>query len=181
VKAALLPLCLFAACSTVPVGEQAWPTNSYDIASPSYSDEVGAGGGGESTEESEEEEPLNLIAIFTGYTTERGEGGGTLGIEYERRINSWLGVGILGEVVFGSHPASVFAAGVYLRPTEDLAVVVMPGVEFEDEEDGRFLMRLGLNYHLWRSGSFGVVPGVYADFFRGSTAFVAGLNFVWEF
>jgi len=162
----------------MPEAVHPWPSDPLPAALLAEEEDYG---GSPAAETPEPEEFKNIVGVFGGYTTERNEGGGTVGLEYERRLNPWLGFGAFGEVIAGSHPASVFGAGVYLRPTEKFAFVVMPGVEFERGETGRFMTRLGVIYDLWQSGRTIVVPGAYVDLFRGSAAFVVGLSLAWEF
>ena len=167
-----------ACCSSHPAARH-WPIDPRPAVTVAETGEAG-GASGESTAVLEEE-LKNIVGLFGGYTTERGEGGATVGLEYERRINSWLGVGAFGEVIAGDHAASAFGAGVYLRPTAKAAFVVMPGVEFERGESAQFMTRVGAIYDLWKSGRTILVPAVYVDLFRGRAAFVVGVSLAWEF
>jgi len=170
-------LCLAAACSSTHRSTDPWPVDAPLVASLVHSEDEG----GSPRNESDETKKKNILAVFGGYTTERGEGGGTVGIDYERKLNSWLGVGGFAELVAGSHPASAFGAGCFFRPTEKFVIVVAPGVEFAHGESGRFLTRLGCVYDLWKWDDMLIAPAVYVDIFRGSAAFVLGFNFAWEF
>jgi len=166
------------ACSSPREAAHSWPV---DLRPAVVLEEPEEFGGGEPAEAEEPDEYRNLTAVFVGYTTERGEGGATLGLEYERRVNSWLGLGAFGEVVYGDHPASAFGGGVYLRPTEKFAFVVMPAIEFQNGQSGEFMLRAGAIYDLWQSGRTILVPAVYVDLFRDTTAFVLGFSLAWEF
>ena len=176
-RVALLLLSLLACCSSHSAARR-WaidPPAAFMLAE----EEDGGGHGGGTT--TEHEDLKNIVGVFGGYTTDRGEGGATLGLEYERRINSWLGVGCFGEVIAGDHTASAFGAGVYLRPTAKAAFVVMPGVEFERGESAQFMTRVGVIYDVWKSGRTILVPAVYVDLFRDRAAFIVGLSLAWEF
>jgi len=176
-RVSLLLVSLLACCSSHSAARR-WAIDAPAAVMLAEEDDGGFPTGETTTEP---DELKNIVGVFGGYTTERGEGGATLGLEYERRINSWLGVGVFGEVIAGDHAASAFGAGVYLRPTEKFAFVVMPGVEFERGESAQFMTRVGAIYDLWKSGRTILVPAVYVDLFRGRAAFVVGLSLAWEF
>jgi len=182
-KSILSILCLVAACSSIHRSTQASQGGTPLVSPLAYFGEGGGAFHAETAESVETAEPeeKNILAVFAGYTSERGEGGVTIGLDYERRINSWLGIGGFGEVVLGSDPASAFGVGPYFRPIEKLVLVVAPGIEFERGDSGRAMLRLGGAYDLWEWNGMTIAPAAYADVFRDSVALVFGFNFAWGY
>ena len=117
--------------------------------------------------EVEEEFKHHEIAIFLGYTSERGEGGATIGLDYAYWFNERFGVGPFFDYVTGEVDAFAFGAGVWVRPLNRLSALsfyVAPGVDIAHEEkhgtdEGRSweasaLLRLGAAYGwAWGGGS----------------------------
>ena len=167
---------LLAGCASRQGPELEWPRHHALLAAESETANVA-----DAQDARPEPEGRNEVILFTGYTTERGDGGFTVGLTYKRQINDWLGVVAFGEAILQHEPAYVFGLGPAFVPVENLTLVSLIGVELEHGESGEGLVRLGGSYRI--SGLWGaeVKPGVFVDLFRGHAAFVIGLEFGWDF
>jgi hypothetical protein len=92
-------------------------------------------------EEAEAGHHANHIALFTGATTENVEGGTSssfsLGLDYERRLSTLIGLGIGGEVVFeGDEREGLLGVLLNFHATRGLILGFGPGVEFAKERLG---------------------------------------------
>jgi hypothetical protein len=122
--------------------------------------------------ESNRENNPNAIALFIGVTRETRESGIALGIEYERRLNSSFGIGVLAEHTFGDLDFWVYAVP-FVYHTGRWAFFVAPGVE--DSRDGtESLVRLGGIYE-YELGTWHIAPQLNVDFVGGSTVPVFGI------
>jgi len=143
--------------------------------------------------EGEEEFKRHEIALFLGYTAERGEGGPTIGLDYTYWINERFGVGPFVDFVAGEIDAFALGAGVWFRPFRragDLSLYVAPGLDIvhEEEHDGerswevKALLRLGVVYGFDAGGGIRLVPSFYLDVFSpDEQAYVVGLTIAREF
>lgn len=148
----------------------------------------------------------NHIALFVGASTRTGEApeggsrtGFTIGLDYERRLTSVIGLGLLVDYVPGEIGRAVLlAVPLYLRPVGGLGLTLAPGVEFEEEEaeeletrssetedahtSTNFAFRLGAFYSFPLTSMFSLVPQFNADFISGGdTTLVYGLSFGFGF
>lgn len=123
------------------------------------------------------EESEYVLEFFFGYTTERADGGPTIGIDYSRHIARTWGMSAFAEVVALSSPAAVIGVGPHFRPTHKIVLVALPGIEFEGGGHREFLMRLGGKIDLWETGSIEFAPVFYVDLFLEDEAYIFGLNF----
>jgi len=132
--------------------------------------------------EAEDDEKLYTLLSggFVGYTTERGTGGVTVGIDLGYRLNSWFGFTAFGEIIAKSEPAAAFGLGPAFRPYKELVLIVAPGIEIEEGGHVSFLTRLGGTYE-FEFGKWVIAPALYADVFRGKTVWVYGLAFSYDF
>ena len=142
--------------------------------------------------EEEEEFPLHEVAVFFGYTWERGKGGATLGVDYSYWFNERIGIGPFIDYVDGDVTALAAGAGVWFRPFpgfETLGFYVAPGFDYADEEEHeetiwefRALLRLGMTAGFDIGSGLRIVPAFYWDIiFDGKQAYVLGLNIAKEF
>ena len=117
----------------------------------------------------------NLLALFVGVTHEgRNENGLTLGIEYERRLNEFFGVGVLVEHSFGDLDFWVYAVP-FAYHTGRWKFYIAPGVE--DGDHGReSLVRLGGEY-AYEVGAWEISPQLDVDFVDGDQVLVLGVSF----
>jgi len=117
----------------------------------------------------------HVASLFVGGSSERGEGGVTLGAEYAYRFRPKWSVGAFGEYTAGHLDATALGAAVFFFPIEPLALMAGPGVEFENGH-AEALLRLGGAYE-FTVGEIILAPGVYLDFVNGGRkVIVAGLN-----
>jgi len=79
-----------------------------------------------------ESDENNRLSILVGVTSEtRRDKGLTLGLEYERRLDATLGVGLVAEHVFGDLDFSIFAVPLFFH-TGRWKFLIAPGVEDSD-------------------------------------------------
>jgi hypothetical protein len=132
------------------------------------------------------------IALFLGYTSERAEGGPTIGLDYAYWFNERVGVGPFVDYVAGEIEAVALGAGIWFRPfrrAEGLAFYVAPGIDITNEkEDGKrsweasALLRLGGTYGFDIGRGLRLMPSFYMDLIApDKQAFVIGLSIGREF
>jgi hypothetical protein len=116
----------------------------------------------------------NLVAVFIGVAAEeRRESGLALGLEYERRLNSKFGIGVLAEHTFGDIDANVYALPLAFH-TGPWKFYVAPGIE--DSELGKEnLLRVGGEYG-FEVGHWEVSPQIDIDFVDGDSIYVIGVT-----
>lgn len=142
--------------------------------------------------EEEEEFKRHEVAVFVGFTAERGEGGPTIGLDYTYWINERFGVGPFVDYVAGELQALAFGAGVWFRPfgrVQDLAFSVAPGMDITREEEhgetsweASALLRLGVVYGFSVGRGFRLLPSFYVDLIApDKQAYVMGLSIAKEF
>ena len=123
-----------------------------------------------------EEHEKHKASLFTGWVTERGEGGIAVGVDYEYRINNALGVGGVADYVAGDLASFLFGVGAFIHPIDHLVVVVAPAVELADGE-GRFALRVGGSYEFELGKNFTLGPALYVDIIEGGdVALVMGAD-----
>ncbi len=128
---------------------------------------------GESSEHGDESK--NEIAVFLGATHEgRRDNSGAVGLEYERRLNETLGIGVLAEFTAGDSGFWVYAIPVTFH-SDRWKFVVAPGVEYADGQTEQ-LLRLGAGYEL-ESGDVKITPSLNLDFVGGDVVLVVGVTF----
>jgi hypothetical protein len=164
-----------AACASTPAAAP-WPTHAA-LSDPVVSGEGeirAEGGSGEETEH-ESKVGTHVASLFVGGSSERGEGGFTIGAEYAYRFHPKWAAGAFGEYTAGDLDAVALGPAVFFFPIEPLALMAGPGVEFVDGE-AEALLRVGAAYE-FEVGEVILAPGVYVDFVNGGTqVIVAGLN-----
>jgi len=174
VRCGILALVL-AACASTPAAAP-WPPHS------ALSDPVVSGEGEVRVEEEpggkaepESKVGSHVASLFVGGSSERGEGGFTVGAEYAYRFRPKWSVGAFGEYTAGSLDAVALGAAVFFFPIEPLALMAGPGVEFEDGA-AEALLRVGAAYE-FEVGEIILAPGVYVDIVNGGRkVIIAGLN-----
>ncbi|MEE8106500.1 MAG: hypothetical protein V3T86_13270 [Planctomycetota bacterium] len=124
----------------------------------------------------EHEEGEYVLEFFFGYTTERADGGPTVGVDYSRHIARTWGMSAFAEVVALSSPVAVIGFGPHFRPTHKIVLVALPGIEFKSGGHQEFLLRVGGKIDLWETGSIEFAPAFYVDLFLEEEAYVIGLN-----
>jgi hypothetical protein len=164
-----------AACAATPPADP-WPLHSA-LSDPvvSAEGEVRAEGEPGAKTEPESKVGTHVASLFVGGSSERGEGGFTIGAEYAYRFRPKWSVGAFGEYTAGDLDAVALGAAVFFFPIEPLALMAGPGVEFEDG-DAEALLRVGAAWE-FEVGKVILAPGVYVDFVNGGRkVIIAGLN-----
>ena len=121
-----------------------------------------------------ETSPHHLSALVgTTYTKECGNAF-TLGIDYEYRLNDFLGVGFVAEYAFEDLDAYTYLLVADLHITNNFIAQIGPGVEFHGSHKME-VARLGFLYEFETSG-FTISPQLHYDYHRNhKSAVVAGL------
>ena len=121
-----------------------------------------------------ETSPHHLSALVgTTYTKECGNAF-TLGIDYEYRLNDFLGVGFVAEYAFEDLDAYTYLLVADLHITNNFIAQIGPGVEFHGSHKME-VARLGFLYEFEVSG-FTISPQLHYDYHRNhKSAVVAGL------
>ena len=115
----------------------------------------------------------NMLSLFVGITDEtRRDRGATLGLEYERRLDATLGVGLVAEHVFGDLDFTIFAVPLFIH-TGRWKFLIAPGVE-DSDLGTEFLLRIGGDY-AFEVGRWEIGPGIDVDFVDGDVVPVVGV------
>ena len=129
-----------------------------------------------STQEHDLEE--NEIDVFVGLAHEGWDDGVAIGVEYERRIDESLGLGLLVEHTYGDFDTWVYAVPLTLH-VEEWKFVLAPGIE---DRNGRSenLVRVAVGYE-FETSKVNMTPTFNDDFVDDETVFVLGISFGWPF
>jgi hypothetical protein len=141
----------------------------------------------------EHETHRNNVGVFVGITAggeEEGGGkedaSGTIGIEYERKLSRWLGIGVVAEFVGGQRRDHVWVLPLTISPGRRAKFVVGAGWErssgsevFAGETEP--LVRLGFMYEFDVLPGNHVSPGLNVDFVDGETLVIVGATIGWGF
>jgi hypothetical protein len=120
----------------------------------------------------------NEIAIFVGIAQEGRDDGLAVGVEYERRIDESLGLGLLVEHTFGDINTWVFAVPLTLH-VDEWKFVLAPGIEDRDGHSEN-LVRIAVGYG-FETSKVKMTPTFNVDFVDDETIFVLGVAFGWPF
>jgi hypothetical protein len=154
----------------------------------------------EHNEETHKVEHKNAAALFVGTTIIKPSGFNlpTIGLEYVREVNYFLGIGIITEVEIGSHivqknedgsaeteverkGAFLVLPAVYVRLLKGLVLSGGYGVEFEDNEN-LGLLKVSLGYELFlEHPRWIIVPSISWDHTKHFDGLVYGVNFGYVF
>jgi hypothetical protein len=133
----------------------------------------------ETSAEETPEDKKNTLALLLGGTFEaRRENGFTVGLEYERRLNATVGVGIAGEHVFGDLDFTIVVLPVFFH-TGSWKFLVGPGIE-DGDTSSEFMVRFGGAYEFDVSGWI-IAPGMDFDLVAGDVVPVIGVAIGKEF
>jgi hypothetical protein len=127
-----------------------------------------------------ERERHNSFSVFVGNTQNGSENGATIGLGYERRLNSLVGVGAFLERAGGDFGVVAVGVPVILHPHAGWAFKLAPGVEFDDGSRS-LLLRAGLSYDFEVVPRWSIAPEFNADFVDGETELVYGVSVAYEF
>jgi len=116
----------------------------------------------------------NHLAIFNGVTTnlEHESSAYTMGIDYEFRFSSYIGLGILGESIFAEQNELIAGIPIFFHPCNNAKIITAPMLLFaeeiiegstETEMVSSFSLRIGAGYdfHIWK---LSVGPSINFDF-----------------
>ncbi len=154
-----------------------------------------------SHEEGEAGHHANHMAVFVGATTENVEDGTSssfsLGLDYERRLSTWIGLAIGGELVFeGDEREGLLGVLLNFHATRGLILGFGPGVEFakerpeehegdasagsaeeSSESETEAVFRAGGLYEFEVGRRYTVAPTFYVDMISGKRpVYVWGLS-----
>jgi outer membrane scaffolding protein for murein synthesis (MipA/OmpV family) len=124
----------------------------------------------------------NVVAAFVGMTSEeRREKALTYGVEYERRLSSSIGLGLILEHASGDLDFTIVAVP-FAYHNGHWKLYAAPGVEYSnDNYETEFLMRLGVEYAFEIGKGFELSPQVDVDFVDGEVVTVIGLTLGYGF
>ena len=119
-------------------------------------------------------------ALFIGNTQNDGsEHGLSVGMEYEYRINQWLGLGGLVEYAAGDFEHLLIAIPLFIHPYEDWLFAVAAGTKIhKDEEENKgkrdWLVRTSVGYQFQFGEKYSITPAFHVDFSEHETLFIYG-------
>ena len=117
----------------------------------------------------------NTLAMFVGIAYEsQDENGAAIGIEYERRINKYFGIGALAEYSSGDLDSWVYVVP-FAYHHERWKFYVAPGVE-DSEHGNEALLRLGVEY-AFEVGGWELSPQLDVDLVDNKEVWVLGVTF----
>jgi len=123
---------------------------------------------------------LNTTECFLGASFGDGDGGFTIGVNYERRLSELIGAGFFYENTMGGDDRWTIGVPVFFHPHEGWRFVVAPGMQRKDG-DTDFLLRGGVGYEFELDNSWILVPQFNLDFTDGDTICVAGASIGYRF
>ncbi len=125
----------------------------------------------------------NVVGVFLGMTSEeRREQALTYGIEYERRLSSSAGLGIILEHADEESLNFTIVAVPFAYHNGHWKLYAAPGAEYAEElGETVFLMRLGVEYGFEIGNNFELSPQVDVDFVDGEVVTVIGLTLGYGF
>jgi hypothetical protein len=124
---------------------------------------------------------LNRVSLFLDQTAEGDEREFTPGVEYERHLDHYWGVGGFLEHFDGEDDYLYLAFSVLYHPVPEVGFSLSPGVQFLGDEN-RFAVRAGTNYEFELAEPWTFGPAVYVEFIEGGArASVIGLALSYNF
>jgi hypothetical protein len=119
------------------------------------------------------------LAVFLGGTTNKDGNAVTFGADYQYRLTSVTGIGVLVDHAAGVMKSTVFGAALWLH-LKQWQLTLAPGIEFADIET-KAVFRVGLEYEFELPPNFSISPAVNLDTERrGEPSVVYGLSFGME-
>lgn len=98
----------------------------------------------------------------------------TFGVDYEFRLNRFLGVGAFYDHAYGDLRTNVVAPGVFIHPFSHFTVVAAPGLE-RHEGHNEFVFRLASSYD-FPINRLALAPTFAVDFLEGRRVYVYGVT-----
>lgn len=121
------------------------------------------------------------LSLFAGITDDRGDNVFSMGLDYEYHFSELIGVGALVDVAGGDVRSSVLGIPVFFHPVGGLFVLVAPGIEFQDDDDNEFLVRLGVGWEFELSEKWTLAPVFNIDFVDSEEVYVYGVELGYRF
>ncbi len=130
------------------------------------------------SEDGDHEMKKNIVGVFGGFTSVSGETKSTYGIEYERRINEFVGLGLVFEKTPNAHHGdgtNIYMGQLHLHPWKELRLSIGYGKEdiLQEGAHSENVWRLGAAYD-FHVGKLGIAPSFNLDRVGGHTAKVFG-------
>lgn len=116
--------------------------------------------------------PHHVSVLFAG-TAEDEEAAPSIGLDYEYRVDRFLGIGGVAEYAFEEIDATTLLGVADLHWTDQFIVQTGPGVEFIHDRS-KFVYRIGVLYE-WERGGYTVSPQLHYDATGGDDAVVFGI------
>jgi hypothetical protein len=117
-----------------------------------------------------------MFALFVGAANEdRRDKGPAIGLEYERRLNTSFGIGVLAERTFGDLDSMVYAVP-FAYHSGAWKAYIAPGIEDREGHKSENLVRIGAEYG-FEAGGWEIAPQIDLDFVDGNRVFVFGVTF----
>ena len=118
----------------------------------------------------------NLVSVFIGNTQRGSSNGASLGLEYERRLSTLIGLGAFAEYAGGDIDAVRIGVPVFFHPHAGWVFKLAPGTEIE-HADAQFMMRAGVENEFEVASRWILIPQINADFIdRRGTMLIYGLS-----
>lgn len=139
---------------------------------------------GEAHKEGSHEFHRHHMAIILGNTqNEDGDNGLSVSVDYEYRINNWLGIGGLAEYAGGDFEHLLLIVPLYIHPYKGWLLNVSFGTEIhkeheDHEEDKRtrdWIVRTGVAYQFPFGERYSIAPEFNVDFSEHETLYVYGI------
>jgi hypothetical protein len=123
---------------------------------------------------SQAEHHANEVGVFVGATHEHGENSAAMGLEYERRISSTFGIGVLAEKTWSDFDIWVYAVPITFH-VDRWKFAIAPGIE-ESHGHHENLARLSVGYAFEKKKMM-ITPTLNIDFVAGEKIYVLGATF----
>jgi hypothetical protein len=134
---------------------------------------------------SEHEFHRHHAALIVGNTQNDGnENGLSIGIDYEYRINQWVGLGGLVEYAGGDFEHLLLAVPIFIHPHSNWLLKLAGGAEIhnahgdheEDKREREWIIRTGIAYQFPLADNWTIAPEFNVDFSEHETLFVYGIS-----
>ena len=123
-----------------------------------------------------EDDHPHHASLFLGNTNnDKDQNAFTVGLEYEYRVSSPVGLGALIDYAGGSIETTIIAAGPVFHFWRELKVIAMPGVDLHDGHE-EFVTRVGALYD-FHVGAWSISPTLHVDVLELKENIIFGLGF----
>ena len=127
-----------------------------------------------------EVEQKNAVELFVGNTQNGSLNGASIGLGYERRLTSLIGVGGYVEHAAGDFDNTAVGATLALHPYAGWEFKFSPGVEFEDGSQN-LQFRVGAGYEFEVVPRWAIVPEFNVEFVDGERNLIYGVSAQYAF